>query len=413
MPRPGPGLVSSMNRIDLPSSAASAAPSGPSTPWLIALLRNSTLAGSMITAATQPAGHVVDHGSDHPHAEHGHGGPDDPDREVVDQHLEPGAHPVAELVVEELEHERGQRSDDHGAEEHRDLRADDDAHRGDCADHGAALPVDQLAARVADEDGQEVEDHRLDEGRILLVRQPAVRDEQGGDQPPGDEGPDVGHHHPGEVTPDALDRRFHPRPLDRRYVGRFHRLLLLVEGGLRRPPWRRRATWLGHPGIVRARSSSIWSVTYARRPAMSSGPGTPLPGRSTAAAAQRSAVASASLPAPPAARNPASRQSPAPTVLRRSATGQSPRQTPPSSARTAPSGPRLTRTVRAPALRIRSAARTASAMLRTSRPSASPTSSRLGFTSAGPASMACRRAGPDVSIATSMPASVNRRVRSA
>ena len=35
-----------MNRIDLPFSAASATPSGPSTPWLIALLRNSTLAGS-------------------------------------------------------------------------------------------------------------------------------------------------------------------------------------------------------------------------------------------------------------------------------------------------------------------------------------------------------------------------------
>ena len=50
-PRPGPGLDSTMNRMERPTSLASAAPSGESTPWLMALLRNSTLAGSTTTEA--------------------------------------------------------------------------------------------------------------------------------------------------------------------------------------------------------------------------------------------------------------------------------------------------------------------------------------------------------------------------
>ena len=51
-PRPGPGFASSRNRIDLPCSAAWLMPSGVSTPWLMALLRNNTLAGSMISDAS-------------------------------------------------------------------------------------------------------------------------------------------------------------------------------------------------------------------------------------------------------------------------------------------------------------------------------------------------------------------------
>ena len=39
-----------MNRMDLPSSAACSVPMGVNTPWLMALLRNSTLAGSTSTA---------------------------------------------------------------------------------------------------------------------------------------------------------------------------------------------------------------------------------------------------------------------------------------------------------------------------------------------------------------------------
>jgi len=47
-PTPGPGLASSRNRIDLPLSAACWVPSGVSTPWLMALFRKNTFAGSMM-----------------------------------------------------------------------------------------------------------------------------------------------------------------------------------------------------------------------------------------------------------------------------------------------------------------------------------------------------------------------------
>jgi len=47
IPAPGPGFVSMRNRIDLCApSLASMVPTGVNTPWLMALLRNSTLAGS-------------------------------------------------------------------------------------------------------------------------------------------------------------------------------------------------------------------------------------------------------------------------------------------------------------------------------------------------------------------------------
>lgn len=52
MPRPGPGFASSRNRIDLPESSTCAAPSWSSTPWLMALFRKKTFAGSMMTLAS-------------------------------------------------------------------------------------------------------------------------------------------------------------------------------------------------------------------------------------------------------------------------------------------------------------------------------------------------------------------------
>ncbi len=45
-PRPGPGFASMRKRIDLPVSAACSMPSGVNTPWLMALFKNSTFAGS-------------------------------------------------------------------------------------------------------------------------------------------------------------------------------------------------------------------------------------------------------------------------------------------------------------------------------------------------------------------------------
>ena len=94
-----------------------------------------------------------------------------PSGEVVDQHLEAGLDPALDELVEQLEQVGGQRADDHGAEEHRHVGADDDAHGGHRADDRAALAVHQPAAGVADEDRQQVRDHRADERGELLVGQ--------------------------------------------------------------------------------------------------------------------------------------------------------------------------------------------------------------------------------------------------
>ena len=51
-PAPGPGLASSRNRIDFPVSVACWMPNGVRTPWLMALFRNRTFAGSMMMLAS-------------------------------------------------------------------------------------------------------------------------------------------------------------------------------------------------------------------------------------------------------------------------------------------------------------------------------------------------------------------------
>ena len=150
---------------------------------------------------------------DREQSEDGHDHAEDAGAEVVDQHLEAGAGPLLEDSVDLLEDPGGQRPDDHRAEEHRDVRPDHDAHRRHRADDRAALAVDEASAGVADEDGQEGQDHRPDQRRQLLVRQPARRDEQGGDQAPRDERGDVGHDHAGQEATDPLDRGLHAGPL--------------------------------------------------------------------------------------------------------------------------------------------------------------------------------------------------------
>ena len=178
-----------------PISAASAVPSGVSTPWLIALLRNSTLAGSMISEvsgsrslldqevdAVRRAGrrcHVTI-GPMPKNAEDRQEHAPDAGGEVVDQHLEAGPDLAVPERVDLLHRPAAERAHDHGAHEHRDLGAGDDAHGRDRADHATAGVVEHLAAGVADQDRQQVGDHRADDAAAGEVapaadlRDPAV-----------------------------------------------------------------------------------------------------------------------------------------------------------------------------------------------------------------------------------------------
>ena len=136
---------------------------------------------------------------------------------------------------------------------------------------------------------------------------------------------------------------------------------------------------------------------------MSSGPGTALPGRATAAAPHATPRLSAVTGPSPVVRalsTPASRQSPAPTVERGSVTVALAWWTTSGSTHRAPSAPRLTTTTPIPPAISSRAESTTALRVGSSRPVRSESSSRLGFISQGLAATAAASGAPDVSTAT-------------
>ncbi len=132
MPRPGPGLASRRKRIDDPSSDACWIPSGVSTPWLMALLRNSTFAGSItmlvsgsrlfctsqLTRAREDLHQAVDDVRDGVEPDDRHHEAPDARREHVDEHLEAGLDLAVPQAVQPLHRVRRDRRHDHRADEH-------------------------------------------------------------------------------------------------------------------------------------------------------------------------------------------------------------------------------------------------------------------------------------------------------
>ena len=129
--------------------------------------------------------------------------------EVVDEHFKPGGYVSLHGLVKLLDSVAAERTHNHGADKHGDSRADDNAQRGDCARDGALLVGYHLAARVANQDGQKVAQHRADHGRNAFIREPAVRNKQRGDKSPCDKRADVRHDHSAEETAKGLYSFFH------------------------------------------------------------------------------------------------------------------------------------------------------------------------------------------------------------
>ena len=78
-------------------------------------------------------------------AEEGQNGEDHPDDaggEVIHQHFKTGFDLTVYPVIELLDAVAAQRAGNHGAEEHRHIRADDNAHGGDRPDHAATFAAD-------------------------------------------------------------------------------------------------------------------------------------------------------------------------------------------------------------------------------------------------------------------------------
>ena len=90
---------------------------------------------------------------------------DDACGEVIHQHLKTGFNLTVYPDVEFFNCPAAQRAGDHGAEEHRHIRADDNAHGGNRADYAAALAANQLTAGITDQQRQQIGDHRTNQLR--------------------------------------------------------------------------------------------------------------------------------------------------------------------------------------------------------------------------------------------------------
>ena len=144
--------------------------------------------------------------------------------EHVDQHLEAGFDLALPQAVEPFHDPGGKRPHDHRADEHmhrlqrilplgerrvelvdEEVRASDDAHDRDGRHHAPSGLIDHPAALHGDQQREQVVDDREDHRFQALVGHEPVRDEEGGDDAPRDEGGDVRHDHPREERAEFLD----------------------------------------------------------------------------------------------------------------------------------------------------------------------------------------------------------------
>lgn len=101
--------------------------------------------------------------------------------------------------------------DGHRADEHRDVAAQNHAHHRHGSDHAAAVAGHMAPRRDGDQHRQQVAQHRFDELPQIRIGPPARGNEQRRDEPPCDEGADVGHHHAAQRFAEALNPFFHFR----------------------------------------------------------------------------------------------------------------------------------------------------------------------------------------------------------
>jgi len=124
----------------------------------------------------------------------------DADGEVVHEHFKAARNAVADRIIEFLDDPAAQRSHNHRAEEHRNLRARDDARRCNRCYDAATMSIDRRAAAVGDEQRNQPLAHGTADLCEVFVRHPPRRDEQRGQKAPCDKCADVRHNHSGQET---------------------------------------------------------------------------------------------------------------------------------------------------------------------------------------------------------------------
>ena len=77
-----------------------------------------------------------------------------PAEKIIHQHLKTALNLALDRAVKRLDCPAAERADNHRAEEHRNIGADNDAHRGNRADHRTAVAAGEFAAGITDEQRQ-------------------------------------------------------------------------------------------------------------------------------------------------------------------------------------------------------------------------------------------------------------------
>ena len=140
--------------------------------------RQKSCRDNRLHAAAQDVVCAADHWADYSKGDHCEDTAEDAEREVVDEHLESARDAVTHGIVKLLDQIAAQRSHNHGAEEHRNLRARDDARCGNRRHDAAAVSVDCCTAAVADQQRDEPLAHRCADLCQILVRHPARRNKE-------------------------------------------------------------------------------------------------------------------------------------------------------------------------------------------------------------------------------------------
>ena len=140
--------------------------------------RQKSCRDNRLHAAAQDVVCAADHGADHSKGNHCEDTAEDAEREVVDEHLESSRDAVTYGIVKLLDQIATQRSHNHGAEEHRNLRARDDARCGNRRHDAATVSVDCCAAAVADQQRDKPLAHRTADLCQILVWHPSRRNKE-------------------------------------------------------------------------------------------------------------------------------------------------------------------------------------------------------------------------------------------
>ena len=168
-----------------------------------------SVAHQEVHARFQDIGQAHADGSDDEDGQNGQDCADDAHREVIDDHLEAGGNMAFHLLDKLLDAPASQRAADHSADKHGAVSGCNCAQSSQGAGDRSLLASDRPAAGVTNQNRQQILEHGSYHTRDGCIGEPALLNEERGDESPRDEGSDVRHDHTGQEPSKLLDILFH------------------------------------------------------------------------------------------------------------------------------------------------------------------------------------------------------------